>query len=100
MRCPKCGGRCDRDSVDVGIGIMFGPYGCEECGWSEDPKYDMTNLANRRPDARGGYRDQWGGYNPPGSMMALAFKLAAEAETATLSTQPVAPSSSPDGEGE
>ena len=76
MKCPKCGGDCWRDDVDVGVGIIYGPWGCEDCGWSEDPRYDMTNVDNRKPDERGGYKDQYGGYWPPGSSMALAHKLA------------------------
>jgi hypothetical protein len=39
-RCPKCGTNCD--SVDVGVGIMYGPYGCPGCGWSEDSEYDLS----------------------------------------------------------
>lgn len=42
MDCPKCNEPCDRDSVDVGVGIIYGPYGCA-CGWSEDPRYDRSN---------------------------------------------------------
>jgi len=39
--CPKCGEECDRDSVDVGVGVIHGPYGCG-CGWSEEPRYDAS----------------------------------------------------------
>lgn len=63
--CPKCGEECDRDSVDVGVGVIHGPYGCASCGWSEDPEYDLS--AGRDPvDEKGGAIDQWGGYHPPG----------------------------------
>jgi hypothetical protein len=41
MLCPKCGHDCDRDEVDIGVGMMYGPYGCS-CGWSENPKYDYS----------------------------------------------------------
>jgi hypothetical protein len=41
MNCPKCGEECDRDEVDVGVGVIYGPYGCG-CGWSEDPNYDYS----------------------------------------------------------
>lgn len=75
--CPKCDGETHQDSVDVGVGIIHGPIGCIECGWSEDDEYDMTNDENRKPDAKGGYKDQFGGYHPGRSSMALAFKLAA-----------------------
>lgn len=78
--CPKCGGETHQDSVDVGVGIMYGPRGCIECGWSEDPEYDMTDPDNREPTERGGYKDQFGGLHPAGSSMALAYRLAEQAE--------------------
>jgi hypothetical protein len=71
MKCPKCGEECHRDEVDVGVG---NPYGCW-CGWSEDHEYDLSE--GRNPvDERGGAIDQYGGYHPPGSSMALAYRLA------------------------
>ena len=42
MDCPKCGNRCDRDEVDVEVGVIYGPYGCYNCGWSEDSRYDSS----------------------------------------------------------
>lgn len=62
MNCPKCGEQdLWRDSVDVGIGIMYGPYGCPTCGWSEDPEWDISEG----PKVENGYRiDQWGGATP------------------------------------
>lgn len=41
-QCPKCEGECYRDEVDIGVGIMYGPWGCIECGWSESPEYDRS----------------------------------------------------------
>ena len=41
MNCPKCGCECDRDEVNVGVGMIYGPYGCY-CGWSEAPEYDSS----------------------------------------------------------
>lgn len=79
MNCPKCGetDSCERDSVDVGVGIIHGPWGCACCGWSEDPEYDLSE--GRDPvDEKGGAIDQYGGYHPPGSTMALAYRLAAK----------------------
>lgn len=26
MNCPKCGTECHQDSVDVGVGVIHGPY--------------------------------------------------------------------------
>lgn len=75
-KCPKCS--CDelhRDSVNVGVGVIDGPWGCPQCGWSEDSEYDLSD--GRDPvDAEGGAIDQFGGYHPPGSSMALAYRLA------------------------
>ncbi len=75
--CPRCGGQTDADEVDIGVGVMRGPRGCIDCGWSEDKSLDMADPANAGPDERGGYRDQFGGYHPAGSSMARAFRLAA-----------------------
>lgn len=63
MDCPKCGAEdLYRDSVDVGVGIIVGPFGCP-CGWSEDEEYDVTAGPKLTPD---GYElDQWGGATPP-----------------------------------
>lgn len=41
MICPNCGNDdIYREEADVGVGIIYGPYGCCNCGWSEDPIYD------------------------------------------------------------
>lgn len=75
MKCPKCGGECDRDRVDIGVGIMHGPWGCTQCAWSESEEYDLSD--GRSPvDAKGGVIDQYGRYHPPGSSLALAYRLA------------------------
>lgn len=77
--CPKCGERCDRDSVDVGVGVIHGPYGCACCGWSESEEYDLSG--GRDPlDDKGGAIDQWGGYHPPGSARARGLRWAREME--------------------
>jgi len=60
MKCPKCGYECERESVDVGVGIINGPYGCPNCGWSEDPKYDLSEGQSR--ERNGGIIDQYGGW--------------------------------------
>ncbi len=46
MKCPKCLRACDRDEVDVGVGVIHGPWGCR-CGWSEDPRYDSSEGISR-----------------------------------------------------
>lgn len=36
MTCPQCGGECERDEVDNGVGMEpCGPWGCPECHWVE-----------------------------------------------------------------
>lgn len=74
--CPKCGGKeLHREEADVGIGIIYGPYGCPGCGWSEDEKYDLSE--GRNPiDEKGGVLDQFGVYYPAGNSVAEAYKLA------------------------
>lgn len=78
--CPKCGGETWQDSADIGVGIIYGPRGCVECGWSEDDEYSMLIEENCQPDMRGGYKDQFGGYHPAGSPMAIAFDRARRAD--------------------
>ena len=63
MLCEKCGVECERDEVDVGVGIIYGPWGCP-CGWSEDSRYNSTEDEEGSPaqkenpdwliDSRGG----------------------------------------------
>jgi hypothetical protein len=60
--CPRCGRDCDRDEVDVQVGIIYGPWGCY-CGWSEHDAYDVTG--GPRLDEHGCQIDQWGGLTPP-----------------------------------
>ena len=75
--CPKCGGETYQDSVDVGVGVIYGPLGCIECAWSEDPDYDLSE--GRCPvDEKGGAIDQFGGYHPPGSITAKAYRMVKE----------------------
>ena len=39
MNCPRCGAECGCDEVDVGVGVMTGPYYCFDCdcGWDQQP---------------------------------------------------------------
>lgn len=77
--CPACGEKeVHQDRVDIGVGVIYGPAGCPCCGWSEAPEYDQRVPENRVPDSRGGYKDQYGGYHPAGSTMALAYRMAEE----------------------
>ena len=40
--CPKCSDETWREEVDIGLGVIHGPFGCSSCGWSEDPRYDSS----------------------------------------------------------
>lgn len=42
--CPACGGETNQDSVDVGVGVIHGPRGCIECGWSEADEYGYAQA--------------------------------------------------------
>ena len=42
MTCPLCGDNCMRDEVDIGVGTIYGPFGCS-CDWSESAEYDRSN---------------------------------------------------------
>jgi len=33
--CPKCGGECVRDEVDIGVGVQHGHWVCIECGYTQ-----------------------------------------------------------------
>lgn len=56
--CPHCGEACDRESADVGIGVIYGPWGCANCGWSSDSQYDSREGVQRDGEDR--VFDQWG----------------------------------------
>lgn len=60
MKCPNCGNMCDRDEADVGVGIIYGPWGCG-CGWSESEEYNLLTGPKERD---GHVLDQWGGATP------------------------------------
>jgi hypothetical protein len=62
MNCPKCGEECWRDSVDVGVGYQYGPWGCPGCGWSESKQYDHSEgkTAPAQTENPEWYVDQWG----------------------------------------
>lgn len=63
-RCPHCGDDCYRESADVGVGIIYGPWGCPSCRWSEDERYDLRD--GDKFTERGGKIDQFGGIIPKG----------------------------------
>ena len=73
--CPKCGGETYQEAVDIGVGVIYGPLGCIECAWSEDPKYDLSG--GRSPIREdGSVFDQFGGVWPAASTVAKAYRMA------------------------
>lgn len=41
--CENCGSHdLFRDEVDIGVGIQYGPWICQDCGWSEDKGLDQV----------------------------------------------------------
>lgn len=73
--CPKCDGETHQDSVDVGVGVIYGPRGCMLCGWSEDPEYDLSEGKSPVLPS-GAVQDQFGGIWPAGSTVAKAYRMA------------------------
>ena len=70
MNCPKCGEECDRDSVDVGVGVIYGPWGCYCCGWSSSPEYDCSEGRPKAQEEMEGYIvDPFGGATPKAGMI-------------------------------
>lgn len=59
--CPNCGYECSREDCNVGVGILYGPWGCS-CGWSEDIRYNQ--LTGPKVTDLGGVIDQWGMLTP------------------------------------
>lgn len=43
--CEHCGSfNLTRDEVDIGVGIQYGPWICQDCGWSEDSGLDIRSF--------------------------------------------------------
>jgi formate-dependent nitrite reductase cytochrome c552 subunit len=40
--CPNCGFELTFDEVDIGVGVLKGNPGCENCHWT--PQKDLTNT--------------------------------------------------------
>lgn len=71
MDCENCGEKdLWRDSADVGVGIIYGPYGCHVCGWSEDESYNLLNNPEHR-DKDGYLIDQYGGLYPASKIIGV-----------------------------
>ncbi len=38
--CPKCGSECDREEVDIEVGVQYGSWYCLNCDWDEETELD------------------------------------------------------------
>lgn len=38
--CDRCGTGLDRETADVGVGVILGPRSCPGCGWTDAPRRD------------------------------------------------------------
>lgn len=75
--CPRCGStEIYRDDVNIGVGIIYGPYGCPECGWSESEEYDLEFDGGLQED--GSYLDPYGGLWPATNPVVLLMKKMSE----------------------
>ncbi len=53
--------------------MLYGPWGCPNCMWSENQEYDLSTGKNPLDD-EGGAIDQYGNYHPSGSIRAQIIK--------------------------
>ncbi len=44
-KCPQCNGNLWRDEVDIGVGVQYGPWRCEDCAWYEGHEADAATDA-------------------------------------------------------
>lgn len=42
--CPRCGAPCERYDVDIGVGILYGPWFCTQCAYNEDDEIRETKA--------------------------------------------------------
>lgn len=56
-KCPYCGGECEADWVDVGVGmVQCGPYYCVSCGASSMGPHDSPRTLTLQEEKTGWYR--------------------------------------------
>lgn len=74
--CPRCGEKdLWREDADVGVGIIYGPWGCPHCGWSESEEYDLKFGGGVQDN--GSYLDPYGGLLPAGNPIAKMLSMEA-----------------------
>jgi predicted nucleic-acid-binding Zn-ribbon protein len=43
--CPKCGSNeIHQDEADVGVGIIYGPAACADCGWDQEKESKQVRI--------------------------------------------------------
>ena len=43
-KCPKCGSEgIFQEEADIGVGMLYGPASCEDCGWRSPGPEDMMD---------------------------------------------------------
>jgi len=46
--CPQCGNITSREEVDIGVGTLWGPARCANCGWQEETP-DVGGIEDEEP---------------------------------------------------
>lgn len=77
--CPNCNDECYRDAVDVGVGTIYGPWGCT-CGWSEDARCDQITGSGGWQE-NGSYVDTAGNLYPKDNVVTQMMRAAEAHET-------------------
>ena len=73
MQCPKCNDTCKQESVDIGVGVIYGPWGCPSCAWCQDSTYDLSeDQSPIRSD--GVVFDQYGCLYPRDNLYAIMVR--------------------------
>ncbi len=46
-KCPTCGSEMEAEGIDVGIGYVYPPFHCNDCGYSEGCGSAGTEVCSR-----------------------------------------------------
>ena len=55
--CPKCGETIYSEGIDNGIGYVYPPFHCDECGWVERCGYEKIGNCNKCDQYKYCYRE-------------------------------------------
>lgn len=59
MRCPQCGGECEAEFVDIGVGMQqVTPYGCVDCEWYEGKGQTEEVVMTEHDESRSAVQEQ------------------------------------------